>query len=324
MSSNYERSEKRIAHSLQNHHDMHGVMHELHNMQNHESHAAFKKDLGRLNHDLHQQGLLPGLHITENGRTHKIGIKPDGNAPASDTQPAHRRSGHPQEATGDTDAHHAGHGGQRHHDGHHKGHHGGRSKDGSQDQDPQAPSDSTSGRPTDSRRGSPDSDRSGPAKDIPDGAKDSQDLTKADKEKYLMERLTDPKGLNLTKAQAAGVIGNLEHESHLSQKYSSHKNGDGRTEHNLGIAQWVGARKHAMEKFAGGDAQNFYKQVAFMEHELQGSEKGALNALRKTKDASHAALAFSRRYERPGDPHNGSRVHYAQLAYARLAGQENT
>jgi hypothetical protein len=108
------------------------------------------------------------------------------------------------------------------------------------------------------------------------------------------------------------VIGNLEQESKLNSDYTSHRNKDGRMEHNLGIAQWVGARKHALESFSGHDPTNFYKQVAFMEQELKGPERSALNALRRTNDASSAALSFSQHFERPGDPHNTSRQRYAR------------
>jgi Phage tail lysozyme len=321
VTSNFERSEKKIASALHDHHPQ-GAMQELHNMQRSESQKAFKRDLSRLNSDPHIQSLLPGLQITGNDKTHKIAFKPTaGSSPEAEADSRTRPPNVHHQGSGDGGHHH---GRKRHH---------GRRRSTNGDQDAQHPDQEQSADRNQDRRNpdarkrdqsSPDSDRTRPARETPDGQKDSQNLTKEDKEKYLMKRLTDPDGLHLSKAQAAGVIGNLEHESHLRQQYSSHKNADGKTEHNLGIAQWVGQRKHALEKFAGGDAQNFYKQVDFMEHELKTTERGALNALRRTTDATHAALTFSKRYERPGSPQNGSRVNYARLAYEKYGQGYNT
>jgi hypothetical protein len=345
MSKNYDRAEHHIANSLRQHpENMHGVMHELHNLQHHESAGAFKKDVARMNEDLHKQGLLPNLQISVNDASHKVELK---NADGSPGQGPNERTAHepspqreqvPQEDSAPgrpahKHGHHGGSGDGGHH-GRHKGRHGrhgsggeGQGQDGDEQQE-QPEQAEQPGQPAADRRDQPaDGTRQGPRDSAADGTdsgagrntKDSQNLTKEDKEKYLMQRLTSPDGLALTRAQAAGVIGNLEHESHLNQNYSQHKNADGRTEHNLGIAQWVGKRKHDLERFAGKDSENFYKQVDFMEHELKGSERGALAHVKQSRDASSAALAFSKWYERPGAPHNSSRVYYAQLAYAKYA-----
>lgn len=330
MSSNFDKTERHVTQSLKQHPEsMKGVMHELHNLQHHESAAAFKQDLNKLNDHLHKQGLLPGLQITEHAKTHKLELKPDGSSsPSSPEQsgaPEQPQShGRPKQSHGGNggggggDSHH--HGGKHKHGRHHR-HHGKGGQDG-QDPDQDNPDeDKAPGADSQPDSKDPKGKDQTPGGDTKPGSddtkKDGQNLSKEDKEKYLMKRLTDNHegGLHLTKAQAAGVIGNLEHESHLNQNYSHHTNGDGREEHNLGIAQWVGKRKHDLERYAGKDATDFYKQVDFMEHELKGSEKGALNALRRTNDASHAALAFSRLYERPGAPHNSERVKNAQIAF---------
>ncbi len=338
--SNFEKTERHVANSLKQHpENMRGPMHELQNLQHHESAAAFKQHLGKLNEDLHKQGLLPGLQITENEKTHKLELKREDGSPVTptapeqpaaneQTKPGHGGSGGGHGGRGGGDRHHHG----KHHGKHHK-HHG---KGGEQGQDEnsdeqgqnpsdeQKPGNDATGKDPKGKDQKEPTDNSKPGND-PDQKKDSQNLTKEDKEKYLMKRLTDSHegGLHLTKAQAAGVIGNLEHESHLNQDYSHHTNGDGREEHNLGIAQWVGKRKHDLEKWAGKDATNFYKQVDFIEHELQTNEKGALNGLRRTKDASHAALAFSRLYERPGAPHNSERVRNAQIAFNKYRSMDD-
>lgn len=326
MSKQFDRAEQHISNSLKQHpENMRSVMHELHNLQHHESAAAFKKDVARLNDDLHKQGLLPNLQLSVNDANHKIELKKTDGSPTQSSQdspsqeavtPPRQGQQREQAQPGPRGREH-GHHGKRH--GRHRQHNDGTGQDPDEQPDDttsQPSQDKTQQGPDRTPRGrdfKPDGTDSGAA----NNAKDSQNLTKEDKEKYLMQRLTSPDGLGLTKAQAAGVIGNLEHESHLNQNYSEHRNADGRMEHNLGIAQWVGKRKRELEQYAGKDSQNFYKQVEFLEHELKGSERSALNHIKATHDASSAALAFSRWYERPGSPQNSSRVRYARLAYEK-------
>lgn len=328
MSKQFDRTESHITNSLKQHpENMHSVMHELHNLQHHESAAAFKKDVARLNDDLHKQGLLPHLQLSVDDATHKIEVKKTDGSP---TQASPDAAPPPQEAVapprrGQQQEHTqlGPHGRDHGHRGRHHGKHRQHGDNQEQDQEGQ-PEDSTS--PPGADKSQEGSDRTPRGRDInrdgtdngaANNAKDSQNLTKEDKEKYLMQRLTSPDGLGLTRAQAAGVIGNLEHESHLNQNYSEHRNADGRMEHNLGIAQWVGKRKRELEQYAGKDSQNFYKQVEFLEHELKGAERSALNHIKATHDTTSAALAFSRWYERPGSPQNSSRVRYARLAYEK-------
>lgn len=121
------------------------------------------------------------------------------------------------------------------------------------------------------------------------------------------------KELRLTKAQAAGVLGNFLQEDTPLDPAKGGDNGN-----SLGIAQWNGPRKRALFAYArehGGHATSLDTQLQFLKHELLTSERGALKALMRTSTPEQAALAFSRKYERPGDPRNQNRVRYARIAY---------
>ncbi len=119
--------------------------------------------------------------------------------------------------------------------------------------------------------------------------------------------------LGLTKEQAAGVVGNLAAESGGSLNPEA----VGDNGHALGIAQWNGPRKQALEDFAarqGKSPTDFGLQLQFLAHELKTSQSGALASLRGAQTADQAALVFSRDFERPGIPRNDQRVAYAQQA----------
>lgn len=119
--------------------------------------------------------------------------------------------------------------------------------------------------------------------------------------------------LGLTREQAAGVVGNLAVES--GGDLDPTAIGDGGNA--LGIAQWNGPRKRALEAFAaqqGKPATDFGVQLQFLAHELRTSESRAFDTLRGTTTAADAALVFSRDFERPGIPHNDRRVAMAEQA----------
>lgn len=126
--------------------------------------------------------------------------------------------------------------------------------------------------------------------------------------------------------QAAGIVGNLIQESNLNT--GAINPGDGADgSHSVGVAQWNGDRAKALQAFAaqnGGDPNDFNTQLAFVEHELNGSESGVRQRLLQAKDPIQAAAAFVG-YERPqgwsaDNPYNshgwGNRAKHS----ARLAG----
>lgn len=119
--------------------------------------------------------------------------------------------------------------------------------------------------------------------------------------------------LGLTPAQAAGVAGNLEVESSFSPTASNAKEGA------VGIAQWEGGRRTALDAYAaatGGSETSLTTQLGFLGQELHGSESGALAALQGTTDAASAAAVFDQDYERSSGSSRSTRVADAQAIAA--------
>jgi len=100
----------------------------------------------------------------------------------------------------------------------------------------------------------------------------------------------------LTRAQAAGIAGNLLFESGFNPSAV----GDGGT--SFGIAQWHFGRGDAMKAYCtshGYSTTSFKGQLEYLWSELNGSESGALSKLKQTSNAYDAGIAFERYYERP-------------------------
>jgi spore coat assembly protein SafA len=107
-----------------------------------------------------------------------------------------------------------------------------------------------------------------------------------------------------SKAQAAGIVANLDAESGL-RSIPQYGGGPG-----YGIAQWEGPRQAEFARWAGHDihGSSFAEQLRFVHYELTHSEAGAGNALRQTKDAREAGALVTRLYERPADTAGQSTV----------------
>ncbi|MHB8874702.1 MAG: phage tail tip lysozyme [Myxococcaceae bacterium] len=100
----------------------------------------------------------------------------------------------------------------------------------------------------------------------------------------------------LTRAQAAGIAGNLLYES----GFRPNAVGDGGT--SFGIAQWHYGRGDAMKAWTrahGYSTTSFKGQLEFLWHELNNGERNALNKLRATSSANDAGMSFCRYFERP-------------------------
>lgn len=118
-------------------------------------------------------------------------------------------------------------------------------------------------------------------------------------------------GRGFTKEQASGIVGNLIAESGL--KTDARNPGDGNDgSDSIGIGQWNAERARALKDFAArnrADWRDFNVQLAFVEHELNTSEKGAGAALRNARTVEEATAAMIG-YERPqgwssGNPKGG-------------------
>ncbi len=115
-----------------------------------------------------------------------------------------------------------------------------------------------------------------------------------------------------TRAQAAGIVGNLQAESGVDPNRAQDGGGPG-----YGLAQWEGPRQADFKAWAGKDIHQstFREQLEFIQHELTTTERGAGNALRGATTAADAARIFCNQYERPGIPHLESRIANANAIF---------
>ncbi|WP_187275091.1 phage tail tip lysozyme, partial [Methylobacterium sp. WL120] len=122
---------------------------------------------------------------------------------------------------------------------------------------------------------------------------------------------------NLTKEQAAGIVGNLGHESAGFTAYQeANPRGGGRG--GAGWAQWTGPRRRQFEAWAaakGLDPKSDAASYGFLKHELNTTESGALAAVRKQSSVQGATVAFENGFERAGVKNWGSRMKYANQAF---------
>ena len=107
-----------------------------------------------------------------------------------------------------------------------------------------------------------------------------------------------------TQAQAAGIVGNLVHESGGGRLNPGALNpGDGSDgSDSIGIGQWNGTRAAALKTFAAAQGKpvgDLGTQLAFVQHELETSESPAAARLRGASTPQDAAAAFAFGYERP-------------------------
>ena len=126
---------------------------------------------------------------------------------------------------------------------------------------------------------------------------------KGDKKKAL--EFFQSKGLDAF--QAAGIVGNLIHESGLNTTIK----GDGGKA--FGIAQWHPDRQKGLKELAkskGTDISDFDTQLEYVWQELNSTEKKALDKLLNSKNTQEATMAFMS-YERPGNPQFQKRLSYA-------------
>lgn len=136
-----------------------------------------------------------------------------------------------------------------------------------------------------------------------------------DKAPGIMKRLQED--FNLTKEQAAGIVGNLGHESGGLKEMQEKNPLVPGSRGGFGWAQWTGPRRRAFEKWAadrGLDPTSDEANYGFLKHELQTTERGALAALRKTDTVQEATMAFEDSYERAGIKNYPSRYRWANRA----------
>lgn len=113
-------------------------------------------------------------------------------------------------------------------------------------------------------------------------------------------------GAGMSKAGAAGMIGNWTQESALDPSAAGGL-----------LGQWQGDRMSALQNYAakiGKPVTSADAQALFAVHELQTGYPQLWATLRTTNDPTTAATAISQQYERPGIPMLQNRIAAAQKA----------
>lgn len=109
-----------------------------------------------------------------------------------------------------------------------------------------------------------------------------------------------------SKAQAAGIVGNLLAESGVSMH--PHTKGDGGKAY--GIGQWHPNRQANFKRVFGKNirSSSFMEQLKFVHWELNNTESRAGTALKSTNSPAIAAEVFDRLYERSNGKTRGKRI----------------
>lgn len=123
---------------------------------------------------------------------------------------------------------------------------------------------------------------------------------------------------------AAGIVGNLVHESNLNTTVEGdigYKGGSSRA-----IAQWRGERLKRLKEKYGNNWTDFNNQLEFVKYELETTHKKANERLRNSKDAYEAGQAFSDLYEIPAVKYkdNKNRQNKVNKIYSLYANQQPT
>jgi len=126
----------------------------------------------------------------------------------------------------------------------------------------------------------------------------------------LMGDLKESYGL--TDEQAAGLVGNLAHETgdfkfmqELEPVVKGSRGG-------YGFAQWTGPRRKNFEAWAeenNMDISSYEANLGFLKHEIDETSEGRfMDSLREASTADEAAKVVSKKYLRPGKPNLDSRI----------------
>lgn len=128
--------------------------------------------------------------------------------------------------------------------------------------------------------------------------------------KLIVKDLMDDFGL--TKAQAAGIVGNLDHETGGFAFMQEIKPVVPGSRGGYGWAQWTGPRRVEFEEFVethGYDVDGYEGNYYNLVRELTQTPEGrVLDKIKQTDTAEDAAVVFSETFLRPGVPNLPSRI----------------
>ncbi len=151
-----------------------------------------------------------------------------------------------------------------------------------------------------------------PAAQAPQAAAATSTATPGSQQARINEAMGYFQSQGWTRAQAAGIVGNLQAESGVDSNRGQDGGGPG-----YGLAQWEGPRQAAFKAWSGHDihGSTFQEQLQFVQHELTTTEAGAGRALKGATNAADAATIVCNKYERPGVPHLANRIADAQAIF---------
>lgn len=128
------------------------------------------------------------------------------------------------------------------------------------------------------------------------------------------------KDFQLSPEQAAGVVGQLGHESAGFGKLQEVNPLVPGSRGGYGYAQWTGPRRKEFEAWTGAnglDPNSYEANYGFLKNELANSPEGAvIGDLRGAPDALTAGRVFTDKFLRPGIPNYDSRNAWTQKALA--------
>lgn len=121
----------------------------------------------------------------------------------------------------------------------------------------------------------------------------------------------------LNRPQAAGLVGNLAHESVDFSKLQEMKPLIPGSRGGYGYAQWTGPRRRNFEAYAadkGLDPASYEANYGFLKHELGTPEGAFLPDLRRASNPAEAAIIVQDGFLRPSEQHAGtnSRIQRAE------------
>jgi hypothetical protein len=138
----------------------------------------------------------------------------------------------------------------------------------------------------------------------------------------VMRRLIDD--FNLTPVQAAGILGNIGAECGGFKLLQELRPTVAGSRGGWGWCQWTGPRRRQFEAWASEQNLDFSSDEAnygFLRFELtETSEKAVLPRLREADTITEATEVFMRKFLRPGIPHLGSRINWADRALKAFSG----
>jgi hypothetical protein len=148
----------------------------------------------------------------------------------------------------------------------------------------------------------------------------TEDAKKESVGKRLMGDISEVFGL--TDFQAAGIVGNFDHETGGFNYLQEIKPVVPGSKGGRGFAMWTGPRRKAFESWSEENNLNpdsYEASFGFFVHEVQNTSEGRfMKKLQETETAEEAARIFSQGYLRPGKPMMERRVSKANY----YAGEE--